>query len=29
MSKEDRKINMTVLREGQEIETTFYLEKVF
>ncbi len=29
MSKEDRKIDMTVLREGQEIETTFYLEKVF
>lgn len=29
MSREDRKINMTVLRDGQEIETTFYLEKVF
>ncbi|WP_372775764.1 aspartyl protease family protein [Mangrovibacterium sp.] len=29
MSKEDRKIDMTVLRDGQEIETTFYLEKVF
>lgn len=29
MSKEDRKIDITVLRDGQEIETTFYLEKVF
>jgi len=29
MSKEDRKIDMTVLRDGKEIETTFYLEKVF
>lgn len=29
MSKEERKISMTVLREGQEINTTFYLEKIF
>ena len=29
MSKEDRKIDMTVLRDGAEIETTFYLEKIF
>ncbi len=29
MSREDRKINMKVLRDGREIETTFYLEKVF
>lgn len=29
MSGEDRKISMTVLRDGQEINTTFYLEKIF
>ena len=29
MSKEDRKISMTILREGHEINTTFYLEKIF
>lgn len=29
MSGEDRKISMTVLRDGQEIKTTFYLEKIF
>ena len=28
-SKENRKINMKVLRDGQEIETTFHLKKVF
>jgi len=29
MSREDRKINMTVLRNGQEVDATFYLEKIF
>lgn len=28
-SKENRKINMKVLRDGQEIKTTFHLKKVF
>ena len=28
-SKENRKINMTVLRDGQEIKTSFILKKVF
>ncbi len=28
-SKENRKINMKVLRDGQEIQTTFHLKKIF